>query len=1438
MSTVVRQLPLIAIVLVALALRLYGLNWDDGFHLHPDERFIAMVSDRIELPDSPGEYFDTAASPLNPYNNGFDGFAYGTLPLFLGRLLGELTGYDGYDRIVLLGRALSALADTGSVLFAYLLGRQLYGRRAGLLAAALLALAVLPIQLSHFYAFDTFLTFFVAWSLYFAYRAWAEPRWPWLVLLGIGVGFSVACKVSALTLLPIAGLALLPWPGRSWSLGSAVPRGGVVALSALVAYRVTSPYAFLGTSPFDLRPNPKFVADMLSWIRISSGEIEVPFMIQWAHTPKYSFVVDSIVRWGLGHAAGLAALAGFVLALYQLRRWQSGARHLLLLAWVGLNLVYFGGQFAKFMRYLLPIYPALAVLAGFFLSACLARAAATPAGRGWRSIARSILSGLPLAVVVASGLWALAFVQIYGQPNTRLTASRWMYQHLAAGSVLALEHWDDGLPLQLPGERRQRFRDVSMNLYDDESAEKRRKLLDNLAQADYVVLASNRLYGSIPRLPERYPLATEYYRALFDGRLGLEVVAEFTSRPRLGGLEIVDDRAQEDFTVYDHPKIQIFGKRDDYDQARVAAILGGVSLDSVQKVKPVEAESGRAPLLSADEWADQQASGTWSELFDQQDVANRFPVISWWLLTALLGLAAWPLLSRLTPRLPDRGYGFARLTGILLTAYLAWLLASLRLLPFGRGSLALGLLLLAGLSVLTVGRRAELLGFVRREWRCLLVSEAAFTAGFLIALGMRLVNPDLWHANYGGEKPMDFAYLNAVVKSDYFPPYDPWFAGGSINYYYFGFVLVAGLIKLSGSVPAVAYNLALATWYGLLWQGAFSLTYNLALGRTGPGPRRRLALASGGLAAIFVAFAGNLDGAAQVRDQLWRAAKLELESGVPLLGGLLRALVGLGALLRDGTPLRFDFWRSTRIIGPEEPGPITEFPFFTFLYGDLHAHLLALPLTLLALGLALELSRSVEARRLLDGWGAALQLARRDGPRLGGLLLLASLVVGALRATNTWDYPTYLAALALGLACLFRPLRLAQAVPSGLAIAAGCAGLFLLSGLLIAPYLERYQLFYTGLSLSASQTAVSQFLTVNGFWLFVLASYLILASVRAGLGRLASQRAVSGSAAYYSLALPLPASWAFDSAWAGWGLALLLAVLVLWTLGLGTVALLLALGAGIALLAARRWASREQLFSFGLAGLALGTLALPDLVTLKGDVGRMNTVFKFYLQAWVLLAVLSALWLPRLVLSRPGWERLGPTWRRAWLVATAFLAGCLLIYPLWGGPTKLALRFERLPPTLDGMAFMEVARYRDRERDVGIPADLAAIRWLQDEVRGSPVILEASVGLYKWGSRVSVYTGLPTVIGWDWHQKQQRVSMAGKVDERLRDVKTMYESPRLEQALPLLRKYNIRYVYVGGLERLYYPAAGLEKFETAPADLLGPVYRGAGVTIYEVRGAA
>jgi uncharacterized membrane protein len=262
-------------------------------------------------------------------------------------------------------------------------------------------------------------------------------------------------------------------------------------------------------------------------------------------------------------------------------------------------------------------------------------------------------------------------------------------------------------------------------------------------------------------------------------------------------------------------------------------------------------------------------------------------------------------------------------------------------------------------------------------------------------------------------------------------------------------------------------------------------------------------------------------------------------------------------------------------------------------------------------------------------------------------------------------------------------------------------------------------------------------------------------------------------------------------------------------------------------------AKRVVLF---LVGSGLMLTLMVEVIVLVGDVGRMNTVFKFYLQVWSFFAVsaaaaLSWLW-PALSDWRPGWRW---TWQTAFFV---LIAGASL-YPMMATMAKIKDRIEPAAPhTLDGMEFMAYASYTDQWGKMDLSQDYRAIRWMQENVAGSPVIVEANLrDLYRWGSRYTIYTGLPGVVGWEWHQQQQRAVVPGTwITNRILEVDGFYLTEDLGQAVDFLQKYDVKYIIVGQQERGHYPGPGLEKFEGADGALWREVYREGDTVIYEVIG--
>ncbi|MDP6652068.1 MAG: DUF2298 domain-containing protein, partial [Gammaproteobacteria bacterium] len=340
--------------------------------------------------------------------------------------------------------------------------------------------------------------------------------------------------------------------------------------------------------------------------------------------------------------------------------------------------------------------------------------------------------------------------------------------------------WDDGLPLRLNGY--DAFGGIyvghNLELYWDDDEGKRQRLLDALRHGDYILISSNRQYLSISRLPTRYPLTIEYYDALFSGELGFELIAEFESTPTLGMWRLSDQAAEETFTVYDHPRVRIFRKTSNFSTERARDILWSVDLSKVIWMNPKQATVAPTGLmLTVERAVGQRAGGTWSEMFDSNSVLNRFEWLAataWWAGLLVLGWLLFPVVFLSLGGLPDRGFAVSKIVALLLVGWLSWMVSSMDLLPFTRGTIGLAAVTLTAVScVLAVHRAGDLWRWINTHRRYILGVELVWLALFVFGLLIRWQNPDLWHPAYGGEKPMDFSYFNAVLRSTSFPPFDP-----------------------------------------------------------------------------------------------------------------------------------------------------------------------------------------------------------------------------------------------------------------------------------------------------------------------------------------------------------------------------------------------------------------------------------------------------------------------------------------------------------------------------------------------------------------------------------------------------------------------------------------------------------------------------------------
>ena len=1539
------------IAAVAFGIRLYGLDWDGGRGYHPDERSIYMRADQMwrTLTDAPGweananrdfpldepgvpgpgTFLDADKSPLNPH-----WFPLGSIIIYL-LLIARAVLELFMDRvrpedIASAARAITAFVDAASVLMLFHLGRRVFSRGVGLLAAGLGAFTVVNIQLAHFYRPEPFVVLLALGAFWWMLNVLERGRARDHVGLGLVVGLSFAFRATSLPLLAPLALTygILAW--RLWQrdrlLVPAVAVLGVATkalgagLLAFAVFAVFQPYALLDFV--------EFVSDLGWEAGIARTAGQVPYTVQYVGSQNGLYELRQTAVWALGLPLGIAAWGGLALTIGRLWRVRPRAGpHLgeaLLAIWVVAVLLTIVTFETKFLRYIAPVLPVMVLLGSRWLTAGYAWA------RERSALLRPVAVGAIAVVVASTVFYGAAFVTIYAKPHPALQASAWINDNARTGDTMLTDnHWDEGFP------DLGRFNVAQLRMYESDTLLKLNDLSRRLASADFIMSYSNRPFGSIARLPERYPYSSSYYNQLFEGNLGYRLEQAFTRYPTLLGVSFAHDPftragvaapeslpgvesgaltldlgyADENVTNYDRPLVLIWRnvehltERETFDR-----IIAG-------QAEP----SGEPLLLSAEDLKAQREGGTWRDIFSEGGLNGAAPWLVWLLLAELIFLATLPLATSVFRWLPDRGVVLARPLGILLVAWLTWLGASTGVWTFSRGSVFLAIAVVAAASaVLGYRNRHRLWRRFRRHWRYLLTVEVLFIAAYAAFVLIRAANPDLWHPWRGGEKPMDLAYLTAVVKSTTMPPFDPWYAGGYLNYYYFGQFIIATLIKATGIVPAVAYNLAVPLLFALTLTSAFSVAHNLAEAlrqRRYPHISSRTTFAAGMAAALLVVVLGNLDGAAQL-----------LQNAARWAGG-----EGFG---------NFDFWRSSRLM----PGQIsiTEFPFWTFLFADLHAHLIAIPFYILALGLITNLVLSAHA---------PVSFLRR-APAVG----VMALAVGSLAAINTWDVPAF-AALALAAVGIMVPARRPLELGTVLRWAGWAIAFWAVAYFAFLPFHQSYDVPSAGVKLSQWRTVFWHYLGVHGLLLFLVASWVAVEAYRrflsreqlspgpgaalavsAGVGRGWSaghrwrlgallglaplvaiaanrrfprrQRLSPGPGAAPAVSQGVPLQWDASNRWRLGvlvGLSLVMAVEAYQRFlsrerlspSPGATPAVLAGAArpwdagqrrrlsvlvSLALLVAALWASvpglREWTTALVLAALLLTTLTLAaswarrrhdaaapvhllllamvvaavgigigvDVVTAQNDIDRMNTVFKLYLNAWVPFGIVGSVGLWHLWASGAlRWHGPGRHWRRAWMVALTILVLSSAVFPVLGTRARLADRFQPLALTLDGTAYQLTAAYTDPGPNGQATApgstypfasDADALEYMRLHIDGSPVVLEGVTSQYRWTPRVAVYTGLPVVVGWEWHQIQQRGSGGAepaRVRRRIRDVETMYSTTDTTLFADLLRKYDVSYAYVGPTERLYFPEAGIAKFDALVGSTLERFYANAEVTVYRVR---
>ena len=842
------------------------------------------------------------------------------------------------------------------------------------------------------------------------------------------------------------------------------------------------------------------------------------------------------------------------------------------------------------------------------------------------------------------------------------------------------------------------------------------------------------------------------------------------------------------------------------------------------------------------------------------EAAVWWQIAVWYATVQLLALALLPLALRVGRELPDRGLTMSKVLGILVIGVVLWLGVSYGLLRNDRGGAWLVLLVTA--AVVWGGLHRDVVTFWvtvwserRGLWGHLVAGEVVFAATFIAWAFVRAHDPAANHT----EQPMDLMFMNSIWASPTYPPQDAWFAGYAISYYYLGYWLLVTVGRLAEIAPAVAYNVGQACWYGLLWLGAYGLTVNLVTAHPPPVGRDASAVVAarigrreigvglfGGMAVVL---AGNL----QVIFE-WLYAH-----GV--LSDTFARTLGVHNFPERATRsgqwfISYDWWwwRSSRVVEDldlfgNHIEVIDEFPSFSYLLGDNHPHVLAMPVVLLVVALALNVylglarqalfeasERAATIKPDLDGaasrsGAAALQLLTGKGWPGGALALLTTVgVTGSLVFLNTWDFPPYWALLVAvagitGVTASGQLFVWSRAIVVGLALAGGTAVIYL-------PYFLTVQsqaggvipnLFYP--------TRLSQFLVMFGGFAPALLALLVWAWRQSSVTwREAGAwiAAVVGSAAVVLIAAAMTALITEG----GRGLLGRVALPEGLTYG-GAIATrwaqqpwtLLLTGSGLGITAATLFAAIRSTrapqigadaespaieqkahaavsalpFALLLLGLGLALVAVPEVLYLRDNFGtRMNTIFKFYYQAWLLFAVVSAYAVGVVFLrqqdhaSRRGVHGAGPiVVLRGLTGLSVLLVMGGVLFPIAGVYSKTGgLRADAL--TLDASAYM-----RREAPDMAAAAD-----WIAQNTAPGTVVLEGKGSSYHAAhNRISTTTGRPTLLGWDGHQAQWRGEAYGAMAHgRPEAIERIYRTGTSEEILATLTEWNIGFVVIGPSE--------------------------------------
>jgi YYY domain-containing protein len=1466
-------------MLAAVFMRLFQPDWYNDRQFHPDERWIVS----------------SAVPNIKGWGDMPIGLQYGSLPLYI------LSTYRGVVDSLRTGifhnmdmnaayiggaRAISGLIDSGTIVFVFFTCLLLFSPGIALFASALLAFTVLNIHSSHFFTVDTFVTFFVSGMIYFSARIYKKGKILDYILAGAFYGMALASKTAAIpfVLAAIAAHFFNFYSITGKTKGASEKRRDAwinlawATLAAFIVFFICMPHALL-----DIQ---KFMQDQNEQKRILvTGEADVPYNRQYLNTVPYLFYIKNLVLYTMGIPYGVAAFsalaffitsffAGIVLFFKKLRKQLIPEKGIaVILAGMIPYFLVVGASFAKFNRYMLLFTPFLAILTAKFLSYL------------YTFFKNKKIGGAIAAVVLLGAMfYGIAFMNVYKNPHSWIDASKWMFANITPNQIspdgktshrtrILNEMWGDDLPVWVNGHGAGDFEDLHWGLQEPDSPNKIEELSGMLAYTDYVIMADKRAYGTYQRLPKRYPINYYYYSTMLHnpGQFGYVKVYDRVFYPSFLGINIKDDHADESFQLYDHPRVYIFKNDGHFTKEQLKALLLYGESETTAKF------GGSQAAASADTSSAARKDANNANIGQARDKTSPvFPAVSifmWYILIQLLSFIALPLNFKVLGNMRDKGYGMAKVAGLFFFAWINWVFVSLNAWRFYQINLFMLLILLSAVSAFFCWKyRKVFTSFAKQNRRHIIIIESVFLAAYLIFVAVKLFCPDIHniagHGYNGGGEPMGMAYLSAIFNDVKFPPHDPWMSGYSLNYYYWGQLMLASASKLLGYAPKITYDLSLALLFALCFTAAFSLVYSM----TG---KYKYAVLGG----FLLACAGNFHTLSFIFDKIVN------------LQGLQNIINGI---------FSFQFiWDPTRIY----PTPvITEMPFFSYLYGDLHAHNIAIPVTVLAIALVYN---------FFAAENKSFNIYESFGKDRAGVILSVSataIALGSMLAINTWNFPPLiiflLASILVMSYMMFRDNKNAvkKVKQAGrgafMSLSAGKAALAAVilsvaAYIAFIPFHLHFQSPYRaaiGWVTRPEQVDLYTMFEYFGVFFFIILgyTYMTVQAVSApfveksGLLKLKMRKfnfdkildhvdGVFGKIVRSnSMLLRLIGAAAFVLVFIG--------LLFLQP----TFAFIFAM-AGAVIFSVMVSKDKQEVFSLLLVFTSLGIIAGTELVYIAD--GRMNTVFKFYMVAWTFLScgvpyllfkiagnfrkvlvmkkhdgyfaagivlALLALFLVlmaidvktgkslfkgfyvALVIAVPAAffilkDRIG---KLAAVSSIIFILLPAALYPVIGAAAKdmICSINPSKGPHIDGTIYMRSMTQRPGSATDFDDDDYATIEWINSNFKSLDTVLEAPGDrMYSGLSRISIFTGMPTLIGWSYQVSQQ--SGRPDVSGRSNIANDIYSTMDAAQAQSLLRQYGVKYVYVGAIEKASYSPLALNKF----AAFCDTVFTSGNAVLYRVR---